>query len=172
MRKKISLFYPLLILALLFWIVLYLVDPASGKVVSRNFFGSFLTMVKILPFTFILISLFEVWVKREKVEKHLGIEGGALSFLWALALGGTTVGPMIVAFPVASALFRKGARLSVIFTYIGASAVCRIPMTIFESSYLGVKFTIVRYTVSVPLVILTSVIMGRILEKKNFSITA
>ncbi len=171
MRKKISFFYPLLILALLFWAVLYLVNPASGKIVSRNFFGSFLTMMKILPFTFILISLFEVWVKKEKVEKHLGTEGGALSFLWALALGGTTVGPMIVAFPVASALHRKGARLSVVFTYIGASAVCRIPMTIFESSYLGVKFTLIRYGVSLPLIVLTSIIMGRVLEKRNFSIT-
>ncbi len=80
------------------------------------------------------------------------------------------MGPLIVAFPVAVALARKGARLSVVFTYIGASAVCRIAMTVFESSYLGLKFTIIRYAVSIPLIIISSVILGRVLERKGYQI--
>ena len=87
-----------------------------------------------------------------------------------IILGGSTVGSMIVAFPVAAALFRKGARLSVIFTYLGAAAVCRIPMTIFESSYLGVRFTIVRYCVALPLIIISSVLMDRILNRLGYVI--
>ena len=59
-------------------------------------------------------------------------------------LAGTTVGGLYVAFPVASTLYRKGAKLSIIFTYIGASAVCRVPMMFFEASFLGIKFTLVR----------------------------
>ena len=77
---------------------------------------------------------------------------------------------MLVALPVAYTLANKGARLSVVFTYIGAAAVCRIPMTIFEASYLGIKFTIIRYAVSVPLIILTSSILGKYLEEKKYKI--
>ena len=104
------------------------------------------------------------------MEKHLGEKGGLRSFLWVVILGGTTIGPMIVALPVAASLYRKGARLSVIFTYLGAAAVCRIPMTIFETSYLGVKFTIIRYSVALPLIIVSSVIMGRILNRSGYKI--
>ena len=169
-KSRKSPFFIVLAAAVLFTALLFIVKPEAGRLVGGYFWGSARTMLKILPLTFILISLFEVWVKKERVERHLGAEGGAVSFLWAIILGGTTVGPFIVAFPIAGALFRKGARLSVLFTYLGASAVCRIPMTLFESSYLGVKFTLVRYSVAIPLIILTSILMGRILEKRGFAL--
>ena len=162
--------YILAVSAFAFIAVFSFFDREAGALMSKGFLQNTLTMIKILPLTFILIALFEVWVEREKVERHLGEQGGLASYLWVLILGGTTIGPMIVALPVAAALFRKGARLPVIFTYIGAASVCRIPMTIFESSYLGVKFTLIRYAVSIPLIILSSVFMGRILQKKGYKI--
>lgn len=168
--KKKQIMYVLIVLLILLVVLLYLFSPETGMILGETFLKNVLTMVKILPLIFILIALFEVWVKKEKVEKHLGKKGGLKSFLWVIILGGTTVGPMIVAFPVAASLFRKGARLSVIFTYLGAAAVCRIPMTIFESSYLGVKFTIVRYCVALPLIIISSVFMGRVLNRSGYKI--
>jgi len=85
-------------------------------------------------------------------------------------LAGTTVGGLYVAFPVAYSLFKKGAKLSFIFTYIGASAICRVPMTIFESSFMGITFSLIRLIVSIPLVILSSVWLGNYLEKRNYRI--
>ena len=140
-------------------------DP--GKEIGKNFIEYLIQMVKILPFTFILIGLFEVWVKRETIEKHLGENAGIKSHIWAILLGGTTIGPMIMALPIGSTLYKKGARLSVILTYLGAAAVCRIPMTIFEASYLGVKFTAIRYAASIPLIILSSSILGPMIEKNK-----
>ena len=127
-------------------------------------------MLKILPCAFILIGLFEVWVKRGTVEKHLGKESGIRGYLWGVLLAGTTVGGVYVAFPVAYSLYRKGARLSVIFTYIGASALCRIPMSIFEASFLGIKFTLIRLFVSLPLVIVSSMLLGKYLSKRSYKI--
>jgi uncharacterized membrane protein YraQ (UPF0718 family) len=75
-----------------------------------------------------------------------------------------------VAFPVACSLYRKGAKLGVIFTYIGASAICRVPMTIFEASFLGVKFSAIRLLVAVPLVVMTSILLGKYLRKRNYRI--
>ena len=127
-------------------------------------------MLKLLPCSFILIGLFEVWVKKESVEKHLGKNAGVMSYVWVILLAGTTVGGIYVAFPVAHSLYKKGAKLSVIFTYIGAAAICRVPMTIFESSFMGIKFSMIRLTVSVPLVILSSIWLEKYFEKKNFRI--
>ena len=93
-----------------------------------------------------------------------------LGYIWIILLAGTTVGGLYVAFPVAYSLFKKGAKLGVIFTYIGASAICRIPMIIFESSFMGIKFSLIRLMVSIPLVILSSVWLGNWLEKKDYRI--
>ena len=78
---------------------------------------------------------------------------------------------MFVAFPVAYSLFRKGAKLSVIFAYVGFAGVCRIPMTMFELSFMGAAFTAVRLAVSIPLIIVASVAMGRVLEGRGYRIT-
>lgn len=142
----------------------------SGKQIGHNFITFSVEMLKILPCAFILIGLFEVWVKKESVEKHLGKDSGMIGYIWVVLLAGTTVGGVYVAFPVAYSLFKKGAKLGVVFTYIGASAICRIPMTIFESSFMGIKFSLIRLLVSIPLVILSSVWLGNYLEANNYRI--
>jgi uncharacterized membrane protein YraQ (UPF0718 family) len=144
---------------------------APGKEISINFASFGLTMLRILPFAFILIGLFEVWVKRETVERHFGEKSGFKGYIWALLLAGTTVGGIFVAFPIAYALYSKGARLSVIFTLVSASAICRIPMALFEASFLGGKFTAIRLLVSLPLVIITSMLLGDYLTKRNYTLS-
>ena len=139
-----------------------------GKQIGLNFATFAMEMIKLLPFIFILIGLFDVWVKKEFVEKHLGKNSNPLSYLWAILLAGPIAGGLIAAFPVAYSLFQKGARMSVIFTFISAAALCRIPMTLFEASFLGIKFTLVRLLVSIPLVIVSSIIVGNLLEKKDY----
>jgi len=141
-----------------------------GKEISHNFASFSVDMFKILPCAFILIGLFEVWVRRETVEKHLGERSGIRGYIWAVLLAGTTVGGLYVAFPVAYSLYSKGAKLSVIFTYLGAAAICRVPMTIFEASFMGIKFTTIRLLVSLPLVIVTSMLLGNYLTKRNYKI--
>lgn len=139
-----------------------------GIEIGRNFIMFSVEMFKVLPCAFLIIGLFEVWVKRTTVEKHLGHGSGLKGHIWAIVLAGTTVGGLYVSFPVAYSLYNKGARLSVIFTYVGASAICRIPMTVFEASFLGLKFSVVRLLVSVPLVILSSIMLGNHLEKRGY----
>ena len=155
----------------LFLIVSFVFGFNPGKEIGHNFVSFSLDMFKILPCAFILIGLFEVWVKRETVERHLGEESGIRGYIWAVLLAGTTVGGLYVAFPVAYALYSKGAKLSLIFTYVGAAALCRIPMTTFEASFLGIKFTAIRLLVSLPLVIVTSILLGNYLAKRNYKIT-
>lgn len=170
MNKKTS-GIALIIAYLLFIITSFLFGFEPGKQIGWNFWNFTMDMVKILPCTFILIGLFDVWVKKETVVKHMGEKSGIIGYVWAILLAGTSVGGLIVAFPIAYTLYSKGAKLSVLFTYIGAAGVCRIPMTIFEATFLGLKFTIIRYLVAVPLVIITSIMFGYYLEKRNFKMS-
>ena len=141
-----------------------------GKEITHNFASFSLDMLKVLPCAFILIGLFEIWVKKETVERHFGEKSGIRGYLWGILLASTTVGGLYVAFPVAYSLYSKGAKLSVIFTYIGASAICRVPMTIFEASFLGVKFSAIRLLVAIPLVVITSMLLGDYLRKRDYKI--
>ena len=45
-------------------------------------------------------------------------------------------------------------------------------MTLFEISFLGVPFTVIRYVVSVPLVILASEVLGSRLERTGYEMTS
>jgi len=155
-----------------FLLASFLLGFSPGKHIGYNFFSFSIEMLRILPCAFILIGLFEVWVKKEKVEKHLGRESGFIAYIWVILLAGTTAGGLYVAFPVAYSLYHKGAKLSVVFTYVGAAAICRIPMTIFEASFMGIRFSLIRLAVSIPLVIVSSIWLGNYLEKRNYHIMA
>lgn len=155
----------------IFIAVSFLYNIKFGEAIGNNFVNFAFSMLKIVPVAFILIGLFEVWVKRETIEKHLGDDSSWIAYFWAILLSSTTVGGLYVAFPIAAVLHEKGAKLSVIFTYIGAAAVCRIPMAIFEASFLGIKFTLIRLLVSIPLIIVSSIIVGNLFSSKNYKIT-
>ena len=143
-----------------------------GVQTARNLLLFSREMALILPAAFVLIGLFEVWVPRKAVERHLGPDARRLlSWFWAVLLASTTVGGLYVSFPIAWSLRHKGARLGLVLSYIGLSGVCRIPMTLFEISFLGVPFTVIRYLVSVPLVILVSEMLGSHLEDRGYRMT-
>ena len=148
----------------------FVVEMPLGQAMGRTFATTLLQMIKLLPCAFVLIALFDVWVKRETVERHFGSGSGVRGYLWGILLGGMTIGGLYLSFPVAYSLFRKGAKLSVVLAYVGFAGVCRIPMTMFELSFMGPTFTAVRLGVSIPLIIAASIVMGRILERYNYEV--
>ncbi len=143
-------------------------DP--GRQIGQTFLTMAARMLKILPVAFVLIGLFDVWVKHETVKNYLGETAGFKGHLWAIVLAGMVVGPLYVSFPVAHAIMQKGARMGVVFTYIGASAICRIPMAIFETSFLGFRFTFIRFVVSLPLILITSIALEKLYEQRQWSV--
>ena len=171
MRRSIIIRLGIISLYVVFIIISWALGYVPGEEISRNLAVFAVDMLKLLPCAFILIGLFEVWIKRETVERHLGERSGARGYAWAILLAGTTIGGLYVAFPIAYSLYIKGAKLSVIFTYVGAAAICRIPMSIFEASFLGIKFTAIRFLVSIPLVIISSILLGKYLAKRKYRIS-
>jgi uncharacterized membrane protein YraQ (UPF0718 family) len=160
----------LFILFLAFVIFSYATNYEDGEKTGVEFINVMIEMLKILPFAFILIGLFEAWIKRETVIKHLGDKSGIRGYLLVLLLAGFSVGGLFVAFPLAETLHKKGASLKIIFAYLGFAGIFRIPMTIFEISFLGLPFTLVRLLVTIPLFLLIGIALGTILKKRNYKL--
>lgn len=148
----------------------FLFDFKLGQDIGNNFLVFAKTMVLILPPAFILIGLFDVWAKRETIEKSFGKQSGTMKYIFAFALATTTVGGTFVAFPLANSLYHKGADYKAIITYITAASLFMIPMSLIEASILGIKFTILRLGLSVPFIIISANILGYFFTKTDYQL--
>lgn len=158
----------LLIMAafILFVVIARMFNWPIGQASLRNFGKSAGEMIGLLPVMFILIGLFEVWVPRELVIRHTGQDAGKLSFLWLVLLAMLQAGPLYGAFPVAYSLWKKGASTRNVFIYLGAFSTLKLPMLSFEIGFLGLKFTLLRTILSLPVIIIIAILLDKIFRDK------
>ncbi len=168
--KKFKYDFIILIFFILFILFSFILKFNAGIKIADNFIKFFIEMITFLPFMFILIGLFDVWFPREKVEKHIGNEAGFLGTIWIILLAMFQAGPLYGAFPVAYLLWKKGSSIKNIFIYLGAYSTIKIPMLTFEIGFLGLKFSILRTVITLPIFILIAYIMELILKNKNFEV--
>lgn len=154
--------YMWVILFVLFSVGSYLIGFKPGLVIYSNFNEFFIEMISFIPFLFIIIGLFDVWVPKEMLEKHIGRESGVKGIFLVILLAMLQAGPLYGTFPVAYVLFKKGASVRNIFIYLGAFSSMKLPMLGIEIGYLGIKFTILRTLISLPLFICIGFIMEKI----------
>ncbi|MCF8232352.1 MAG: hypothetical protein K9J27_09195 [Bacteroidales bacterium] len=149
-----------------------LAEWTTGQQLVETTFWRFLKeMLTILPCMFVLIGLFDVWIPREKIEKHVGRGSGIKGIALMILLAVTQVGPLYAAFPVAHLLWKKGCSLRNIFVYVGTFSAVKIPMIVFEIGFLGVTFSILRLILTIPVFILIAIIMERRLRNTSYEIT-
>ncbi|MCF8226110.1 MAG: permease [Bacteroidales bacterium] len=143
-----------------------------GIEIFRGNFRSFVAeLFMLLPLMFILLGLFDVWVPREKVEKHIGKDSGLKGSLIVSLLAFLQAGPLYAAFPVAYTLWKKGCSRFNIFLYLGAFSTMKIPMLMFEIGFLGVKFSLLRVSLTLPAVIAIAFILQFLYRNKPFDIS-
>ena len=116
-------------------------------------------MIIFIPFLFIIVGLFDVWFPKEKIEKHIGQNSGIKGIFTVIILAMLQAGPLYGAFPVAYILYKKGASIRNIFIYLGAFSSLKIPMLGIEIGYLGLKLSLARTLVALPLFLSLSVIL-------------
>jgi len=98
-----------------------------GIEILKNNFRTFLKeMIIALPVMFVLIGLFDVWVPREKVQKHIGKSSGIKGVLLVMLLAFVQAGPLYAAFPVAYILKKKGTSSVNIFIYLSAFSMAKV----------------------------------------------
>ena len=144
-----------------------LYDSSLGTTSIRNSLQFSWEVLKIVPSVMILMGLFDVWVPRKLVEQSIGYGSGLRGMLFTILLGTAAAGPIYAAFPVALSLHKKGARLANIGIFLGTWAAIKIPMILMESSFIGLRFALIRLTLTIPGVIVVSCLVP-IFVKRGF----
>ena len=99
----------------------------------------------------------------------LSPDRNGLGLASALGLGSVSIMPGFVAFPLCGILLQRGA-LYIVLAFVSAGGICRIPMTLSEASFLGWRFTAVRFAVSLPLVLASSAVLGAWFERRGYGL--
>ena len=153
------------------WVILFIVISVASHFLGFNpgismyasFQDFFIEMITFIPLLFVLIGLFDIWVPKETIERHIGPNSGIRGIILVVLLAMLQAGPLYGAFPVAYILHKKGTSTRNIFIFLGAFSSMKIPMLGIEIGYLGLDFTIARTLVSLPLFILIGFIMERLI---------
>lgn len=168
-KNKVSLLFTLVFTA--FTVGSFAFNFVPGKTIFKeHFFSFFKEMILFLPVMFILIGLGDVWISKEKVEKHIGDNSGLKGTIFVILLSMAQAGPLYGAFPVTYLLWKKGASIKNIFIYIGAFSTIKIPMLTFEIGFLGLKFSVLRTLFTLPVIILIAIVMEKYLKNKKFEV--
>jgi uncharacterized membrane protein YraQ (UPF0718 family) len=147
--------------ALVFW------QPATARLSALNSAAFMLEVVSIVPPVMVLMGLLDVWVPRRLVEAHLGPDSGMIGAGVAILLGTAAAGPIYAAFPVAVSLRKKGARLANVVIFLGTWATIKIPMILMESSFIGLRFALLRLSFTVPCILLSGYLMERLMPQER-----
>lgn len=168
MKKFQKYFFSLVFLILIG--VSYLFDYATGEQIGLNFWMFFKEMILFLPLMFILIGLLDVWVPRERIEKHIGMESGWKGTGIVMLLATLQAGPLYGTFPFVYILWKKGCSIRNIFIYLGTFSAIKIPKIIFEIGFLGLRFSLLRTLITLPVFILVGYLMEWHLKDKGFEV--
>ncbi len=152
--------YRIVVLAILANLALWSFSPDKARISIGTTGSVFREMLMILPPVFFLVGMLDQWVPRETIEKYVGHGSGVKGMIISLLLGSATVGPLYAGFPLAAMLLRKGARMSNVVAFLTAKAAAEVPLIVMESKFLGVRFAMVR----VSLTFIAAIAIGWIIE--------
>ncbi|MGC9384960.1 MAG: permease [Kosmotogaceae bacterium] len=120
----------------------------------------------IMPPVFVLMGLIEDWIPKEKIKKLLGKKSGLKGITLSFFLGTLPTGPLYAAFPLASSLLNKWARMSNIVIFLGSWAALKIPQLLVEMKFLGLGFTILRFVLTFLSIVIIGLFMEYIFQSK------
>lgn len=144
-------------------LILYPENRASSFAASTSLLKE---LIFILPAVMVLMGLFSVWVSKETVVKYMGQASGIKGLGLAMFIGMMPTGPLYVAFPMASMLLKKGARVANIIIFLSAWACIKLPQELVEMRFMGFNFMIIRLSFTIVMVIIMSLLIEKI---ENFS---
>ncbi len=132
----------LMLVVIIFYGVLFL---ANSDIALSALQKSTMILMKILPI-FVAVILFTAllnyFIKPQQIVSHLGREGRAKGWLWALAAGVISHGPMYAWYPLLEDLRGHGMRDGLIVVFFFSRAV-KIPLLPMMVDYFGWTFTLV-----------------------------
>ncbi|HEB69242.1 MAG TPA: permease [Desulfobulbus sp.] len=117
----------------------------NSQLAQRALLKSGHILVRILP-VFVIVILFTAvlnyFLQPGQIARHLGRESGGKSWLWALAAGVISHGPMYAWYPLLEDVRNSGVRDGLIVVFF-ASRTIKIPLLPMMIDYFGLGFTLV-----------------------------
>lgn len=154
-------------LVLLAYILLFIFKMDYGILAVKNSSYYIIEMFQIMPVVFLLTALLDAWVPTETITKYLGADSKSKGILFAFILGSISAGPIYAAFPICVLLLKKGATIKNIVIILSSWAVIKIPMLINEVAFLGFKFMVIRWILTIIAIIVFSHLAGMIVKKSD-----
>lgn len=164
---KILKAYGFSILMALIMVGLYAAQPQTGAKALDITLSNTWEMLTFLPPIFILVGLLDVWVPKETMIKYMGHGSGIKGVLIAFILGSAAAGPLYAAFPIAAVLLRKGARFAYVLFFLGAWSSTKLPLVLYETASLGVKFTSIHMTLGITGFLTTAYIIEKLVSQDS-----
>lgn len=158
-----------LILIVLCYAVMFFTKPQMGILAVKNSGYYLKEMLLIMPVIFILTALLDTWVPKETIMKFLGQESKFTGTVLSFALGAVSAGPIYAAFPICVMLHKKGATIKNIIIILSSWAVIKIPMLLNEMKFLGPKFMVVRWVLTVIAILIFSWIAFKIVNDDDLT---
>lgn len=158
---KNNMFFCVVILAYIF-LAVFSPNLATQGVKNSGYYIK--EMLMIMPVIFILTALLDTFVPKETIIKYLGKEAKTKGILLAFVLGSISAGPIYAAFPFCVMLHKKGATIKNIIIILSSWAVIKIPMLLNEAKFLGIKFMVVRWILTIIAILIFSYIAGKIIK--------
>lgn len=161
-RENIFLFAVLLV-----YLGMLIIKPTMALESVKNSGYYIREMLIIMPVIFVLTALLDFWVPKDKIMNLLGKESGAKGVFLSFVIGSISAGPIYAAFPMCIMLHKKGASIRNIIIILSSWAVIKVPMLLNEAKFLGPKFMIIRWILTVLAIMIYSWIANRIIKDED-----
>lgn len=147
--KLTAIFFILLLVVIV--IYAWLQGPETFTLAWRNSGRQLLSFAPIIIIAVILAAFVETLMPKDFVKNWLSEESGYRGILLAWGAGIITPGGGIVGMPMVASLYKSGAGLPVLMTYLTSLATLSFLKIPIEASFYGWKITFIRIGVSLLL---------------------
>lgn len=165
--KKLVLRYRAFLIMFLGMLIFTMINYEIGTKALGIAANSFKEVFIVVPPIFIILGLLDVWVPRDIMVKYMGDGSGIIGVIISFVVGSAAAGPLYGAFPIAAVFMKKGVSFSNILIFIGAWSTTKIPMFLYESSALGMRFALARLLINIPGIIIIAMVLKKMVSKKE-----
>ncbi len=159
--------YLFVMAVLIAYVSLFLLRPDLAFQSISNSTYYLKEMLLIMPVIFVLTALLDLWISKDKIMKYLGKEAKTKGVVLSFVLGSVSAGPIYAAFPMCVMLYKKGASIRNLVIILSSWAVIKIPMLLNEVKFLGLRFMIIRWLLTVLAIVVFSWITAKIVKERD-----
>ena len=150
-------------IVVLIYLTVAVFSPNSALEGLMLFWNIIKKILPVLILVFALLVVVNYAVRPATLVKHLGKDAGAKGWLWSLAGGIISTGPIYLWYPLLNEMQKQGVRNGYVATFLYNRAIkpALLPLFIF---YFGIAYTIILTTVMLFLSVLQGYIVEKIVE--------